>query len=62
MPVKAILYKRRRNCLKISFSNLNSELLAWGKLMEILQTDEIDLIVLNSANLPLVINSINPIS
>jgi predicted nucleotidyltransferase len=35
---------------------VESKLAILGKLMEILQTDEIDLVVLNNADLPLVIN------
>ena len=42
--------------LKSGADIVESKLAILGKLMEILQTDEIDLVVLNSADLPLVIN------
>ena len=42
--------------LKPDANIVESKLAILGKLMDILQTDEIDLVVLNSADLPLVVN------
>jgi len=42
--------------LKQGANVADSKLAVLGKLVDILQTDEIDLVVLNAANLPLVIN------
>jgi len=42
--------------LKQGVNIIEGKLVILGKIIDILQTDEIDLVVLNTANLPLVIN------